>query len=68
MKESFQPPQSTEFWCSDCDCEVVKASDPDTGHFFIQAGHSYSARSKEYDGAYMMVMFALCKQCEKRMQ
>lgn len=61
----YKPQKPASFWCSKCDACAVDSEKPETGHFFVQFGHGYSAETGQYDGNYTAVMFALCPECEK---
>ena len=61
--EQITPKKSAEFWCNKCDANVVNSTDESTGKFFVQFGHQYDAKTGQYDGDYVGVMFALCKDC-----
>lgn len=63
MREPYKPTGHQEFWCNVCDNNVVDSNIPESGKYFLHAGHSYSSRSKEYDGPYVMVMNAVCFSC-----
>lgn len=63
--ERYIPNKHTEFWCSECDLHTVNSEDTSTGHFYIQSGHTYDQNTKEFDGIYTTVMFAICAHCEK---
>lgn len=54
-------PQS--FWCGKCDQKMVDSNRPETGSFFVQHGHAYDNETKEFDGEYVGVMFAICTPC-----
>ena len=62
----YVPKKKTEFWCSECDCYLVDSENPSSGHFYIKSGHMYNQATKEFDGTYTMVMFAICAHCEKK--
>jgi len=55
--------QPQKFWCNACDQNKVDADNQETGYFFKVHGHTYDATTKEFDGDYVGVMFAICKSC-----
>jgi hypothetical protein len=59
----YKPQTKQVFWCHLCDYVQVDSEDESTGKFFNLFGHSYSAKTKEYDGAYTGIMFAVCNNC-----
>lgn len=61
----YKPAKHEVFWCNNCDCRKVDSEDASTGHFYLQSGHAFNQATKHYDGEYMMVMYALCKECEE---
>lgn len=63
-REPHTPRNHQIFWCSHCDSNRVDSQLKETGNFYLQFGHSYSAESREYDGEYTVVMFALCAECD----
>jgi hypothetical protein len=63
IKEAYEPTKREVFWCSPCDSNQVDSEIEGTGKFFIQFGHSFSQRTKSYDGDYTGVMFAVCSSC-----
>lgn len=60
---SYVPTEPQVFWCNRCDAERVDSTNTDTGRFFIQSGHAFDKDTKQYDGDYHGVMFAVCKAC-----
>lgn len=62
-RSEHQPRTHQAFWCNCCDNSIVDSDKPDTGKFFVQFGHAYSAEEKEYSGEYLGVMYALCPAC-----
>jgi ribosomal protein L37AE/L43A len=63
--EPFKPSKPTEHWCAKCDCKIVNSEDGKSGSFFTVFGHVFSKESRQYDGEYVAVMFALCNGCNK---
>ena len=63
LGERYIPTGHSQFWCSYCDNHVVDSHLMDSGCFFLMGGHTYSQRTKGYDGNYNIVMFAICKHC-----
>jgi hypothetical protein len=69
--KAYQPRTHQEFWCSNCDCNIVNSAHVSSGLFFVCSGHSYRVGRErgllmtpgEYDGIYTGVMFALCNHC-----
>jgi len=61
--DTYQPRTPQSYWCKKCDHRIVDSNKPETGNFFTVFGHSYNSQSKEYDGEYLGVMFAVCKPC-----
>lgn len=61
---SYIPNTKQVFYCEHCDAAKVDSEQPETGSFFLQAGHAYNPVTKEYDGDYGRVMFALCTSCK----
>ena len=61
--EPYQPRTHQVYWCNRCDCTQVDSTKPETGIFTIAFGHAFSQESKEYDGDWVGVMFAVCKPC-----
>lgn len=57
------PSNPQGFWCSVCDHNQVDSNNKETGKFFVAHGHAFNAESKEYDGDYHGVMFAVCPNC-----
>jgi len=64
--EPYEPRQTEQFWCSVCDAKPVDSDKPETGRFFVQFGHTYKQSTRQYDGNYVGVMFALCSDCIKK--
>lgn len=62
----YRPRTAQKFWCNSCDSWQVDSENPETGKFFVQFGHSYSAEEQEYSGDYHGVMFAFCTHCLSR--
>ena len=62
--EPYTPRTKQSFWCKRCDAKAVDSDKPETGNFYVIFGHSYSQKSREYDGEYTGVMFALCNDCK----
>lgn len=60
---SFTPSKPTEFWCSVCDQHKVNSEDESTGVFHVQFGHQFNQETKQYDGDYVGVMYAICDKC-----
>lgn len=52
-----------EYWCTDCDHNVVRSDTPSSGGFFLIFGHQYIPGGE--DGDYHGVLFALCPECQK---
>ena len=63
--KEYKPASMQAFYCNRCDNHIVESVDESTGKFFVVFGHSYTQRTKEYEGAYMGVMFAICSGCLK---
>ena len=63
--DEHKPRMTQRFWCNKCDAKIVDTEKPETGKFYVQFGHGYSARDKDYTGDYTGVMFALCPECDK---
>lgn len=63
---SYKPSTPQVFYCHCCDAAKVDSEKPDTGSFYVQAGHAYDYKTKEYDGEYVSVMFALCCECDDK--
>lgn len=61
--EPYQPRTHQVYWCSRCDCTQVDSNKAETGIFTLAFGHAFSQGSKEYDGDYVGVMFAICRPC-----
>lgn len=61
----YTPGSKQEYWCNQCNCNVVYSDDSTTGKFYVQFGHGYNPTTKEYDGEYTGVMFAVCAECTK---
>ena len=61
--EPFKPSKPTEHWCAECDCKIVNSEDGKSGSFFTVFGHVFSKESRQYDGEYVGVMFAVCSDC-----
>lgn len=55
-------PQS--YWCHECDKNTVDSDKPETGSFFTQHGHAYNNETRDFDGEYLGVMFAICASCK----
>ena len=64
MSKHYQPTEHQRFWCTHCDAKIVDSQDPSTGHFRVAFGHQYSDQTKQYDGEYVGVMFAVCNVCD----
>lgn len=64
--EPYEPRTHQRFWCSHCDATMVDSQHPETGNFYLAFGHRYDDNTKEYDGEYLGVMFAICRECGKR--
>ncbi len=65
--EPYVPIERVGLWCNRCDMNVVDSTNDETGHFFVQFGHAFDGLTKRYDGDYVGIMFAFCKDCESRM-
>ena len=61
----YEPRSHQKYWCNHCDTEQVESQNPESGQYFVAFGHKYEKNSSEYDGEYLGVMFALCKNCLK---
>ena len=59
----YNPPTQLEFWCSVCDNVAVNSSKTDSGKFFTFHGHTFSQKTKVFDGAYLGVCLAVCTKC-----
>lgn len=59
----YTPRTRQVFWCNECDCYQVDSEKPETGFFSLRFGHQFDHTTKEYDGDYVGVMFAICKDC-----
>ena len=57
---------NTEFWCNECDCELVVGGNSETGSFFYVSGHVHHPRQSNVVGDYQKIMFAVCKNCLKK--
>ena len=64
--EPYVPIDRAEFCCTRCDMNIVDSANEETGHFFVQFGHAFDRNTKQYDGDYVGVMFAFCKDCESK--
>ena len=54
-----------EYWCTECDNNIVKSDDPTTGTFFYQFGHSWDAKAGKTTDDYEQIIFAICHECLK---
>jgi hypothetical protein len=63
MLDTYQPRTHQQFWCKKCDRVSVDSEKPETGSFFNVFGHMWDRETKEYDGEYVGVMFAVCTGC-----
>lgn len=56
-----------ELWCSKCDANKVHSDRPETGHFYLIAGHKWNGvqHSEPMSEEHHMVTFAVCCGCLK---
>lgn len=59
----YIPSTPQKFWCRECDLHIVDSENPTTGKFFVMFGSAYNKETKEYDGEYTGVMYAICSHC-----
>ena len=64
MPRPYTPTTHQSFWCKTCDTNSVDSLQSESGDFFVVFGHAYDQTTKEYDGEYLGVMFAVCKDCQ----
>lgn len=64
--EPYTPVKPEQYWCNVCDHNIVDSENPLTGHYYVQIGHAWNSKSKNYDGDYTGVMFALCYECQQK--
>lgn len=64
--DAYYPKEKIEFWCNKCDHDLVKSDDESTGNFYIQFGHRFNQETKQYDGDYVAVMYAVCSHCQEK--
>lgn len=63
LMKPYTPKTPQRFWCTECDHNTVDSTQPETGTFHLQFGHTFDPEKREYDGDYLGVMFAICKPC-----
>jgi hypothetical protein len=61
----FDPPNCEEFWCSECDNNIIKSDDSATGKFFSVRGHVFDFKKLKVTGEWPTVVFAICSSCLK---
>lgn len=62
--EPHTPRTPQRFWCNRCDQQTVDSEKPETGNFYVIFGHVYNLETRDYDGEYNGVMFAICPKCD----
>lgn len=65
MQVAIQPKKPIKFWCDVCDLHIVDSENKKSGKFYTQSGHAYNPETREYDGDWVHVMYAVCSHCSK---